>query len=93
MKVGVLGSGGVAQTLGAGFIKHGHQVMAGTRDAKKLADWAAKSGARVGSFSEAAQFGELVVLAVKGEAAESALRQGGAALDGKVVIVDRKSVV
>ena len=86
MKVGVLGSGGVAQTLGAGFIKHGHQVMAGTRDAKKLADWAAKSGARVGSFSEAAQFGELVVLAVKGEAAESALRLAGAALDGKVVM-------
>ena len=86
MNVGVLGSGGVAQTLGAGFIKHGHQVMAGTRDAKKLADWTAKTGAKVGSFADAARFGELVVLAVKGEAAESVLRLAGAAIGGKVVM-------
>ena len=32
MKIGVIGSGSVAQTLGAGFIKHGHQVTLGTRD-------------------------------------------------------------
>ena len=35
MKVGILGSGGVAQTLAAGFIKHGHNVMVGTRDKSK----------------------------------------------------------
>ena len=39
MKVGVLGSGTVGQTLAAGFLKHGHEVMIGTREPAKLADW------------------------------------------------------
>ena len=39
MKVGVLGSGGVAQTLAGGFLKHGHEVMLGTRDRAKLGQW------------------------------------------------------
>lgn len=34
MKVGVLGSGIVGQTLAAGFLKHEHQVVMGTRDPK-----------------------------------------------------------
>ena len=41
MKVGVLGSGGVAQTLATGFLKHGHQVTLGSRTPDKLKDWAA----------------------------------------------------
>ncbi|HLJ77298.1 MAG TPA: NAD(P)-binding domain-containing protein [Acidobacteriaceae bacterium] len=88
MKIGVLGSGIVAQTLGAGFLQHKHQVMAGTRDQTKLAEWAtAHPQAFLGSFKDAAQFGEIVVLAVKGTAAVDALRAAGAdALDGKVVI-------
>jgi predicted dinucleotide-binding enzyme len=86
MKVGILGSGEVAQTLGAGFIKHGHTVMLGTRDAGKLTEWAKKSGARIGSFEEAAAFGELVVLAVKGSAAEKVVKAAGAGLAGKVVM-------
>jgi predicted dinucleotide-binding enzyme len=88
MKIGVLGSGIVAQTLGAGFLQHKHQVMAGTRDQTKLAEWAtAHPQAFLGSFKDAAQFGEIVVLAVKGTAAVAALRAAGAdALDGKVVI-------
>ena len=40
MKVGVLGSGGVAKALGSGFLKHGHEVMLGTRTAEKLSEWA-----------------------------------------------------
>lgn len=32
MKVGIFGSGEVAQSLGAGFIKHGHTIVMGTRD-------------------------------------------------------------
>ena len=39
MKIGVLGSGDVAKALAGGFVKHGHQVVLGTRDAAKLADW------------------------------------------------------
>jgi predicted dinucleotide-binding enzyme len=88
MKIGVLGSGTVAQTLAGGFLKHGHEVMAGTRDAAKLAEWRGKNpGARVGSLSETAAFGEALVLAVKGSAASDALRAAGKEnLSGKLVL-------
>ncbi len=88
MKVGILGSGDVAKTLGAGFLTHGHAVMLGTRDAAKLAEWRSKHpGAKVGSFAEAAAFGEVLVLAVKGAAALDVLRlAGGKPLAGKVVM-------
>ena len=88
MKIGILGSGVVAQTLGTGFLQHGYQVMAGTRDQTKLAEWAtAHPKAFLGGFSDAARFGDVVVLAVKGSAAEDALRAAGAAqLAGKVVV-------
>ena len=89
MKVGILGSGVVAQTLGSGFLAHGHEVMLGTRDAAKLADWqAANAGGRVGDFAQAAAFGELVVLAVKGTAAADALRAAGADRLGTKVVID-----
>lgn len=88
MKIGVLGSGDVAKVLAAGFLKHGHDTMLGTRDSAKLADWAAQNPrGRVAGFGEAAAFGEVVVLAVKGTAAAAALRAAGAAnLSGKPVI-------
>ena len=88
MKVGVLGSGDVAQSLAAGFLQHGHEVMLGTRDASKLAAWLGQHrGARTGNFEETAKFGDLVVLAVKGTVALDALRAAGAAnLAGKPVI-------
>src|ERR1700712_4265000 len=88
MKIGVLGSGLVGQTLASGFLKHGHDVMVGTRDTAKLADWAKENvGGQVGSFAETAAFAEVVVLAVKGTAASHALREAEAAnLTGKPVI-------
>jgi 8-hydroxy-5-deazaflavin:NADPH oxidoreductase len=88
MKVGILGSGQVAQTLGAGFLAHGHEVTLGTRDASKLEEWAAQNpGGRVGSFSDAASFGEIVVLAAKGSAAADVLRAADPAnLAGKPVL-------
>jgi predicted dinucleotide-binding enzyme len=88
MKIGVLGSGIVAQTLAAGFLKHGHETMVGTRERAKLADWnRANPKARLGSSSETAAFAEVIVLAVKGAAAPEALRAAGSAnLSGKVVI-------
>jgi predicted dinucleotide-binding enzyme len=88
VKIGVIGSGDVGKALAGGFLKHGHEVMLGTRDPAKLADWlAANPKARVATFPEAAGFGELVVLAVKGAAAGEALSMAGAGLlAGKVVI-------
>lgn len=88
MKVGVLGSGGVATTLASGFLKHGHEVMLGSRTPDKLVEWGSSNHAgKTGNFAEAAAFGEVVVLAVKGSAAWEALRRAGETnLAGKVVI-------
>ncbi len=88
MKIGIIGSGDVAKALGAGFLKHGHEVVLGTRDPAKLADWAKKNPkGRVAGFADAAKFAELAVLAVKGTVALDAVRAAGAAaLTGKIVI-------
>ena len=88
MKIGILGSGVVAKTLATGFLKHGHEVMVGTRDTAKLAEWkAANPQGSVGSFADAAAFGELLVLAVKGGKAPDVCRLAGAAnLAGKPVL-------
>jgi predicted dinucleotide-binding enzyme len=78
----------VAKALAGGFIKHGHQVVLGTRDAAKLKDFVAQNkGAQTGSFADAAKFSEVVVLAVKGTAALDAVKAAGAAnFAGKPVI-------
>ncbi len=89
MHVGVLGSGPVGEVLSNAFLTLGHQVMRGSREPSKLADWKQAHGesASVGTFEETARYGKLLVLAVKGAVAETALAQAGAEhLAGKVVI-------
>jgi predicted dinucleotide-binding enzyme len=87
MKVGIIGSGAVAQALAEGFIAHGHEVALGTRDTNKLADFAAAHPkARVVSMADAAAFGEVAVLAVKGSGAMHAAREAAPHLDGKAVL-------
>lgn len=89
MRIGILGSGVVGQVLGSGFLKHGFEVMVGTRSPEKLAEWKTKAGesGSVGSFADAAAFGEVLVLAVKGAAAGDTLKLvGGEDLRGKTII-------
>lgn len=87
-KVGVLGSGKVGEVLANGFLRHGYSVMRGSRDPSKLAAWHQSAGdeASTGSFAEASRYGDIVVLAVKGVAAESAVDLCEGHLDGKTVI-------
>ena len=87
--IGILGSGIVATTLAGGFLKNGYKVCLGTGHPEKLADWKAKHGdsASVGSFADAARFGDLLVLAVKGDAAIKVLESAGKEnIEGKTVI-------
>jgi len=88
MRIGILGSGDVAKTLGSGFLQHGHEVVLGTRTPSKLADWGQHNvKASIAGFQAAAKFGELVVLAVKGTAAADVLQAAGPAnLAGKPVV-------
>jgi predicted dinucleotide-binding enzyme len=89
MKVGILGSGDVGRALGNGFIKHGYEVMVGTRSPEKLSAWKEKAGksGRIGGFAETAAFGDIIVLAVKGTTAKDTLKTAGAEnLKGKTII-------
>ena len=88
MNIGIIGSGDVAKALAKGFLQHGHQVMLGTREPAKLADWSKENPhGQIGTFAAAAKFGGLVVLAVKGSVALAALRMAEASnLAGKTVI-------
>ncbi|MEL6536915.1 MAG: NAD(P)-binding domain-containing protein [Bacteroidota bacterium] len=87
-KVGILGSGMVGKVLATGFLAKGYEVMVGTRSAEKLAEWKEQNPqGQVGSFSETASFGEILVLAVKGNVAESVLELAGKEhLGGKLVL-------
>ncbi len=79
MKIGVLGSGTVAQTPAAGLEKHGYEIKMGSRSPEKLAEWASQNPkVSTGTFADAAIFGELLILTVKGNAAAEALRLAGA---------------
>ena len=91
MDIGIIGSGDVARALGKGFVAEGHRVMLGSRDPakEKLQAWLAQVGGAgaTGSFADAAKFGEIVVVAVRGSAAEAALGLAGPEhFAGKVVI-------
>jgi predicted dinucleotide-binding enzyme len=91
MKIGILGTGTVGQSLGSGFTALGHDVKMGSRDAgnEKARAWAAKTGghASAGTFAEAAAFGDVVVIATLWSGTENALRLAGTKnLAGKVVI-------
>ena len=102
MRVGILGTGGVAQNLGTGFLAKGHEVVIGTRDPAKtlakdkpdqtgtppLSAWLKQNPkARLATLAEAAQAGEIVVLAVHGANVAEAVQQAGPDhLAGKLVL-------
>jgi predicted dinucleotide-binding enzyme len=90
-RVGVLGTGEVGRRLAAGFSSRGHEVVIGSRDPDKpeLREWLAGEGAGIqaGTFAQAAAHGELLVLAVLGDAADEAIAGAGVEnFAGKVVI-------
>lgn len=91
MRIGILGTGDVGRSLANGFLSLGHEVKMGSRESgnAKAESWAAAAGPRasVGTFDEAAQFGELVVLATLWSGTENALRLAGAQnMAGKILI-------
>lgn len=86
--VAILGSGQVGDTLSKGFFKLGYHVVRGTREPAKMAAWVAAAGpaASAATFADAAQAADIVVLAVKGTAAEACIDSCAAQLAGKLVL-------
>ena len=91
-RVGVLGSGEVGRRLAGGFRSRGHDVMIGSRnpDKPELREWRSGDGAgiKAGTFVQTAAHGELLVLAVLGNAAEDAIADAGRENFGGKVVID-----
>src|SRR5262245_61617914 len=92
MLVGILGTGDVAKALGNGFVTLGHEVKMGSRSAtnEKAVAWAKSAGpkASVGTFEDAAKFGEVLLLCTLGEANESAISLAKAENFANKVVID-----
>jgi predicted dinucleotide-binding enzyme len=94
MKVGIIGSGEVAQALAIGFLERGDEVVLGTRDPGKLQEFiAAHSRARATSSAEAATFGDTVVIATLGTATVALLQTLDPAAFANKVIIDVTNAV
>lgn len=85
-KIGIIGSGNVAKMLASGLNRHGYSIMIGSRDKSKREQLQKEIGVSTGTFEETALFGEMVILAVKGTAAEEVILSLSDILSGKIVI-------
>lgn len=91
LKIGILGSGSVGQVLSKAFITEGHAVMVGTRDTNKpeITKWKTENPkAQIGNFEQTAQFGDIIILAAKGDAALSVLKLAGIHNFSDKIVID-----
>ncbi|MET9425459.1 NAD(P)-binding domain-containing protein [Streptomyces sp. NPDC006540] len=88
MRIGVLGTGNMADALATHWVRAGHEVAVGGRDERGAQRLAARvgGGARHGSLRAAAGFGDLVLAALPYGAGEDVVRELRATLDGKVLL-------
>ncbi|MZD06278.1 NAD(P)-binding domain-containing protein, partial [Streptomyces sp. SID5785] len=102
MRIGVMGTGGMAGALATHWVRAGHDVFVGGRDARKAerlaagigAGAAAGAGTRAaarpapghGSLDAAAAFGEVVLVALPFGVGEDVVGARRAALRGKVLL-------
>jgi 8-hydroxy-5-deazaflavin:NADPH oxidoreductase len=103
MNIGILGTGMVGQTVGAALAAKGHSVMIGTRDIQKALASNEKNAMgmpgfgtwhqdhqdiQVGTFADAATFGEMLVNATSGLASLEALKAAGTDNLGSKILID-----
>src|SRR5687767_14340520 len=90
MKIAVLGTGSVGETIGNRLVALGHEVKMGSRSAthEKGTAWVAAAGSRasLGTFADAASFGELAFNCTSGSGSIPALTSAATELEGKLVI-------
>lgn len=92
MKIGILGTGSVGQTIGSSLISKGHEVMLGSRTSsnEKAIAWVAKNGTKAsnGTFADAAMFAELIFICLNGSVTPLALQQAGPSGFTDKIVVD-----
>jgi len=87
MDIGIIGSGNMGSGLGSLWAKKGHQIIFSySRDIDKLNVLAAANpGAKTGTPAEAVKNSEAILLSVRWENVEDALKAAGS-MDGKILI-------
>jgi len=91
MKIAVLGTGNVGDTIGSKLVELGHSVMMGSRtiDNEKGKSFVAKhnGNASLGTFADVAAFGEIIFNCTAGGGSLEALKLAGEnQLNGKIII-------
>jgi predicted dinucleotide-binding enzyme len=90
MKIAVLGTGAVGETIGSKLLQLGHEVKMGSRSAthEKGLAWVKAGGksASLGTFADAAAFGELAFNCTSGSGSIPALTAAAAGLTSKLLI-------
>ena len=85
MKIGIIGSGNIGGNIGKNWAKVGHEVMFSSRHPEELKAMADEVGAKVGTTKEAAQFGEVILLAIPYGIVPDVAEQIGS-LENKILI-------
>ncbi len=87
MKIGIIGSGNVGSALGKIWGRGGHDILFSSRHPEELKSLTESIGKNVcyGTPTDAAKFGEVVVLAVPWTQAKDALKSAGS-FNGKILI-------
>lgn len=85
MKIGIIGSGNIGGNIGKHWAKAGHEVMFSSRHPEELEEMANKVGAKVGTTEEAAEFGEVILLAIPFGKVPDIAKQIGS-LENKILI-------
>lgn len=87
MRIGIIGSGSMGLALGKFLADAGHAILFGTRTSQRVDEWISTEGlaARSGSYAEAAEFGDIVLLVTRWPDTQAAIKAAGS-LAGKVLV-------
>ncbi|MFF3318551.1 NADPH-dependent F420 reductase [Streptomyces sp. NPDC003035] len=85
MRIGILGTGNMAEALGGPWSRAGHEILVGGRAPERARALAERIGARPGTLHEAAHFGDAALLALPYDAVSGVLAEVGE-LRGRVLI-------
>ncbi|MGW0311665.1 NADPH-dependent F420 reductase [Streptomyces flavidovirens] len=97
MRIGILGTGNMADALGTQWARAGHEVLIGGRSTERAAALAGRiaggiggrTACRAGTLREAAAFGDATLLAVPHDTVPTVLKEAGADEDSGGVLHGR----
>ncbi|MFG2296422.1 NADPH-dependent F420 reductase [Streptomyces sp. NPDC048603] len=86
-RIGIIGTGSMAAVLGGAWVRAGHEVFVGGRDTARAADVAGRTGAAgQGTSVQAAEYGDVVLLAVPADVAPRLAAEHAGVLAGRTVV-------